>query len=520
MDSGLPISFEHFVQREQELLQKNDGTAVVVSNSKKIAAASKPIPGEKGTKPAAKRPKKKAKTSSVYDDIVFATVKKEEPTEAEVNAAMATENVPTGNSKEDRKKRRLIRNRVSAQLHRERKKKYISSLENKVKEQVEQLQRMRVVIDSLTRENQKLLQISAKNQCASCASSGSDSSLPYSPSMSEGTDDDVEEEKDEVLTFPKGMALKRNPSMESVEDMGDVMDYADTLFDGVDLTDEGTAVPDFDLGLWPEVGDIDGLGTPTGAKQNKRKFAFLFGVFFMTALFGTSFMQSSSHPVLMIDQARVPPVAEPNHAVSPSSRRRRLLSIPPQTRPSPVQENGGNGRKLFALWQKIMQDAKPLRNGTCSPQDVKQLVYHLENISSKVEPRPAVGMSSAPRLRATLAAEKADTSMVAYNHGANIRRINLPEQAGNNGSFLLCPKPYGSMAHQPKGAAQHEEMDVLMFDDVKVNRDLVLFMPSTSVGVKQAPGSSWDGQWVQVNAVVKNIRAAHGFESASAIASL
>jgi len=78
-------------------------------------------------------------------------------------------------------------------------------------EQVEQLQRMRNVIDSLTRENQKLLQISAKNQCASCASSGSDSSLPYSPSMSEGTDDDVEEEKDEVLTFPKGMALKRNP---------------------------------------------------------------------------------------------------------------------------------------------------------------------------------------------------------------------------------------------------------------------------------------------------------------------
>jgi len=141
--------------------------------------------------------------------------------------------------------------------------------------------------------------------------------------------------------------------------MGDVMDYADTLFDGVDLTDEGTAVPDFDLGLWPEVGDIDGLGTPTGAKQNKRKFAFLFGVFFMTALFGSSFMQSSSHPVLMIDQARVPPVAEPNHAVSPSSRRRRLLSIPPQTRPSPVQENGGNGRNLFALCRRSCRTQNP-----------------------------------------------------------------------------------------------------------------------------------------------------------------
>ena len=36
--------------------------------------------------------------------------------------------LPVGNTKEERKKRRLVRNRVSAQLHRERKKKYIAAL--------------------------------------------------------------------------------------------------------------------------------------------------------------------------------------------------------------------------------------------------------------------------------------------------------------------------------------------------------------------------------------------------------
>merc|ERR1711968_277224 len=106
---------------------------------------------------------KKAKTSSAMrealavtmDKSSMAAVKKNEPTEEEVNAAMPAD-VPTGNSKEDRKKRRLIRNRVSAQLHRERKKKYISSLENKVKEQCQQIGRMNLIIQNLGAENRRL----------------------------------------------------------------------------------------------------------------------------------------------------------------------------------------------------------------------------------------------------------------------------------------------------------------------------------------------------------------------------
>lgn len=540
-DSSLPTSFEDFVQREQRLLQNNDKEAVVVTQAKKDAAAAKPIPGEKlkktTSKDSSKRPKKKTKTSNAMrealavtmDKSSMAAVKKNEPTEEEVNAAMPAD-VPTGNSKEDRKKRRLIRNRVSAQLHRERKKKYISSLENKVKEQSDQIGRMRAVIESLTVENQKLRQMSAKNQCASCASSGSDSSLSYSPSLSEGTDDDVEED----VSIPSSGAfessqemIKRNPSME-VEEMGDVMEYADTLFDGVELTED---TPDFDLGLWPETDDsiVDGieLETPKGGSQNKRKFSFLFGVFFMTALFGSSLIAGqSSQRVLMLDhQPSGPssveakqPMASTSHVI-PSGRRRRLLSIP-ESVPIPMSEEGnGSGKKIFALWQKIMQDAKTLKNGSqCSPQDVKQLVYNLENMSTIVGVKPDQMSVSSPRLRARVSSENTDTSLVAYNKGANMRSLNLQETQ-KNASFLLCPKPYGSMANQNEPTEQ-KEMNVLMFDDVKVNRDLVLFMPSTSIGGKQTPGKSWDGQWVQVNAVVKNIRTAHGFGKMGAIASL
>jgi len=538
-ESSLPTSFEDFVQREQKLLQNNDKEAVVVTQAKKDAAAAKPIPGEKlketTKKDSSKRPKKKAKTSSAVRQALavtlekssMAAVKKNEPTEEEVNAAMPAD-VPTGNSKEDRKKRRLIRNRVSAQLHRERKKKYISSLENKVKEQCDQLGRMRAVIESLTVENQKLRQLSAKNQCASCASSGSDSSLPYSPSLSEGTDDDVEEDvsipNSDTLKSPQEM-VKRNPSME-VEEMGDVMEYADTLFDSVELTEDA---PDFDLGLWPESDDsiLDGVEveTPKGNSQNKRKFSFLFGIFFMTALFGSSLMVSqTSQRVLMLDHQSSVPVeakhamAQTNHIV-PSGRRRRLLSIPESVPTSMPEGGNASGKKIFALWQKIMQDAKTLKNGSqCSPNDVKQLVYNLENMSSIVGARPTQMSVTSPRLRASIGGGNADTSLVAYNNGASMRTLDL-QQARKNASFLLCPKPYGSMANQNE-ATEEKEMNVLMFDDVKVNRDLVLFMPSTSIAAKQSPGKSWDGQWVQVNAVVKNIRTAHGFKNMGAIASL
>merc|ERR1712146_322713 len=164
-------------QQEQKRIQEENaikGTKgdlpVQGSNANKIAS----IATEKKAKHMKKDKQTKAK-QAIADAIALTSRAAEKnssnsvlpggatATEDEIEAAMKKQkDLPVGNTKEERKKRRLVRNRVSAQLHRERKKKYISSLENKVKEQSDQIGRMRAVIESLTVENQKLRQMSAK----------------------------------------------------------------------------------------------------------------------------------------------------------------------------------------------------------------------------------------------------------------------------------------------------------------------------------------------------------------------
>ena len=59
-----------------------------------------------------------------------------------------------------------------------------------------------------------------------------------------------------------------------------------------------------------------------------------------------------------------------------------------------------------------------------------------------------------------------------------------------------------------------------MYDDIKVNRELILLMPSTSLGGKTGPETNqqWDGQWVQVDAIVRGVRPAAGLSGFKAIA--
>ena len=63
---------------------------------------------------------------------------------------------------------------------------------------------------------------------------------------------------------------------------------------------------------------------------------------------------------------------------------------------------------------------------------------------------------------------------------------------------VTCKYENGNFEHVP---------NTFMYDDVKVNRELVLLMPSTSLGGKMGLGTNqqWDGQWVQVDAIVKRI---------------
>jgi hypothetical protein len=512
------MSFGDFVQQEQKRLQNEQ------CDQKKVLEFFKTEEGQGNPNKKARKGYNSTAASALAEAVAMtnanmaSSVVKSEPTEEEVNAAMPAD-APTGNSKEDRKKRRLIRNRVSAQLHRERKKKYIASLEEKVRDQCQQISRMNTLIQNLGAENRRLMDMAAKNVCPSCASSGSDSSMPYSP-MSESNEDDVDPTEDEKL----------EADVLAHEEMGNFNEYADTLLKSVDLGD----ADEFEFGMWGEDimdADLPSHSAPSGV-NTKRKFGgFLFGVFLMTALFGSSILNSPQNSsVLMLNSSTVNSPSASIQSSAPASkialhhhRRRSLLSVPSE-KMDPTKDIEGDS-KAFSLWKDIMHDMVPLKQGafTGSPQDVKKLICAIENISSSLEERLPVQV---PLLKTRLRRQKetsdtaADTTLVRYiaaEKNLNVHEIHADNNlVPANASFLLCPKPYGSMAQQNDGGDVN--MDVLMYDNVKVNRDVVLFMPSSSVGIKNPP-SSWDGKWVQVNAVIESIRTAPGLSGMKAIAS-
>jgi len=100
------------------------------------------------------------------------------PTIDEAIAAGLIPPLPVGETKEIRKERRLIRNRVSAQLHRERKKLYVENLERRVQDQADELLHLRAGMQRLVQENNRLRGVSG-----SCVS-GSDSTISPSSSAS------------------------------------------------------------------------------------------------------------------------------------------------------------------------------------------------------------------------------------------------------------------------------------------------------------------------------------------------
>merc|ERR1711988_1980839 len=93
-------------------------------------------------------------------------------------------------SKEGKKQRRKIRNRMSAQLHRERKKEYIDTLEAKVKDRDAIINQLQLKIKLLVNENEKLkkqMDLPLRDFSSSSASSTAETS---SASVSDSSDTD------------------------------------------------------------------------------------------------------------------------------------------------------------------------------------------------------------------------------------------------------------------------------------------------------------------------------------------
>merc|ERR1711871_1687533 len=214
----MPTSFEDFVQQEQKRIQQENAlkgrnnvnmdiepNASVGTNDKHtmLSANAGSITNIKKKKSTLNKKilNKHAKARNAIAEAVALTSSRAvavedgshsvlpgnaNATDDEIDAIMKKQkDLPVGNTKEERKKRRLVRNRVSAQLHRERKKKYIAALETKVKEQNEQLLHLGKIIQIMNIEYQRLQNAAAKNICPSCISSGSDSSIPFTSSGSD-----------------------------------------------------------------------------------------------------------------------------------------------------------------------------------------------------------------------------------------------------------------------------------------------------------------------------------------------
>lgn len=147
----------HKVGKEATPAQAAGNTSKEVDNHS-ADSTSKSSEKLNTTKPSSKRCYKKRRTEGLEGFLAAG------PTIDEAIASGLIPPLPEGDTKEIRKQRRLIRNRVSAQLHRERKKLYVENLENRVREQADTIDELEAQIESLKAQLAK-----ATSTCASGA---------------------------------------------------------------------------------------------------------------------------------------------------------------------------------------------------------------------------------------------------------------------------------------------------------------------------------------------------------------
>lgn len=312
-------------------------------------------------------------------------------------------------------------------------------------------------------------------------------------------------------------------------------------------------------------------------RSHNKNTAMLFGMFFMLAFFGsyiggvvpssktliqlpssTSSMSTTSLPLLS-NHGDISSDALVSTAGN-SRRRRRLLSADLVGNKSDVVSNNdlnnvNTDDKAIALWQNILHDMKsssPVKYPVVGNSDVKQLLLKIGNFSHSykssktkhingnsdtaqiVNRKQALRARSSRSAATTAMSTNGSHTLVPYHknmEGAmDVDTVFTQNIMNTNASFMLCPKPYGTLAHTdakpaaPSATYENGNFEhvpnTFMYDDVKVNRELVLLMPSTSLGGKMGLGTNqqWDGQWVQVDAIVKRIQPAAGLSGIKAIA--
>ena len=380
------------------------------------------------------------------------------------------------------------------------------------------------------------------------------------------------------------LRLERKPSFDTSFLFDNDVDRFGDEFDNelLDCCDTASMVNALDVQLTDDQDDItrqqDGEKSRKKRKRNNGTAAMLFGMFFACAFFGSyiggvvphsgalvgipSAITAKSTPLLGDGGVTFMQSATENNEISSRRRRRRLLSSDvtmnaSEVNSAQVMKKAKSDEKAIALWQNILHDMKsspPVEYPLVGDSDVKQLLLRIGNFTHSYETSKGTSSSGAMlRKKRSLRAgyknavagsflgSESNRTLVRYDdHGGkldvNLNSVYARGMLNMNASFMLCPKPYGTLAHtDAQKASASSSMyraggngkkhfdhipNTFMYDDIKVNRELILLMPSTSLGGKTGPETNqqWDGQWVQVDAIVRGVRPAAGLSGFKAIA--
>ncbi|OQR82415.1 bZIP transcription factor [Achlya hypogyna] len=126
--------------------------APVVRKDKRKAMVHSPIGSDCSSSSSSSSSKKRKNTSDgMFDNDMGSAEEKIKEMERQLLSL-------DPDSKEAKKKRRLIRNRMSAQLHRERKKAYVVQLEEQLQAKDDEMAKMKAQLEALLAENKRLKQ--------------------------------------------------------------------------------------------------------------------------------------------------------------------------------------------------------------------------------------------------------------------------------------------------------------------------------------------------------------------------
>lgn len=198
-------------------------------------------------------------------------------------------------SKESKKKRRLIRNRMSAQLHRERKKAYVGQLEDQLVDKERELKALQEKLQAMANESQQL-----KQKLSVIETTAPKEQLPLTQTVAPiamtqlPKEDDAIVIKDEPLEIPTPMAIPATT-------LSDTWDYCLKGLEDAEMTDVGSSdlLSDFDqsfaaydMGAYAELAakaeELDQSQQHHEIHAAKKNLAMMMAVMFSVSFFGNS----------------------------------------------------------------------------------------------------------------------------------------------------------------------------------------------------------------------------------------